>query len=403
VDPRIKIIDPRLVAEFERQVGHEHIAICNLPSLVEGISRVSPTQVGQLAAAIQINLATQAPDEPSTQSDEGANSAPPPTDANGSGAGTASAEPAAEAVPAGPAAPAANAQQSDSLETDLGRGAMAGEALLAFDEDGYRDAAYEADAPSEINDVIRALKSQNWYVQNPAIESLKSLRDGAFSATSWFVLGRNIYQAACGNAQKAMNFIVNLDIQLNRFATEAADAMLAGMAFEIYFDGQGQLRTAGKSGYLDKVLSVLASDRYMQVRQFIQSKLVAADATLQFIPGEKRELPLLFRSTEVARASEADQADEVASDQGKVRMLDSVMLDGTELIADKAAEQEDPWGGFRRRYTVDEVAAEVSTELLIPKWALKRTFDPSVRPDVHFRLPRDKWLRVKRAGSNQQQ
>ncbi|MNX03045.1 hypothetical protein D3C86_326130 [compost metagenome] len=398
--PRIKIIDPRLTAEFERFAGHGNIAISSLPSLVEGISRVNPTQVGQLAAAIQINLATQAPEESRNGSDENTPASLPAAEADPSGT-TSSSEEGGEAeteVPTGPddAAPAsdgANQTQGDPDDVEL----------LEFDEEGYRDAAYEADAPGEINEIIGALKSSNWYVQNPAIEKLKALRGGTFSATSWFVLGRNIYQAACGNAQKAMNFMVNLDIQLGRFDEDAADATLAGMAFEIYFDGQAQLRAKGKSGYLDKVLSVLASDRYSRVRKFLRAKLVAADATLLYMPGEKIELTLLFKSTDLPKPDALAQAGEEKSDDEKMRELASVTLEEVELVVDKDGVEEHSWGGSRRSYTAEDVCSRVSTVLLVPRWALKRKFEPSVRPDTIFRLPEGKRLWVKSAAPGPQE
>jgi hypothetical protein len=397
IKPRIKIIDPRLVAEFHRLVGHEHVTICGLPSLVEGISKVNPTQVGQLAAAIQINLATQAPDEPRSDSNNSLDTPLAMSDAGEDTGSPSSGDVAAETTASTVILTVSPAADDGGHQSAQEPREIAVDPQLTFDEDGYRDASYEADAPGEINEVIRALKSHNWYVQNPAIDKLKELRDGEFPATSWFVLGRNIYQAACGNAQKAMNFLVNLDIQLNRFSTEAADATLAGMAFEIYFDGQGQLRAAGKSGYLDKVLSVLSSDRYPHVRQFIQERLVAANAKLRYLPGEKHDLTLLFRSSEISKAGEALEVDEITTDGDKVRLLDSVKLEGVELIADQSILQEGPWGGFTRSYTVAEIVSEVSTALLIPRWALKRMFDPAVRPDVHFRLPEEKWLWVKSA------
>src|SRR5690606_39949889 len=72
------------------------------------------------------------------------------------------------------------------------------------------------------------------------------------SSDLWFVLGRNIYQAACGNAQKALEFIRDIDIQLARFPEEIANHILSGALFEVYFDGQGVLRSESKSEQIDR-------------------------------------------------------------------------------------------------------------------------------------------------------
>lgn len=402
VNPRIKIIDPRLVAEFERVAGHSNITISSLPSLVEGISRTSPTQIGQLAAAIQINLATQAPEEPEGPHNVGDESASAgsfdSTDVDSRDETETEGQPEVEAAPVDPAV--LEAEHADLDPVPQEQDAAAQEEPLGFGADGYRDAAYEADAPSDINEVIRALKSLNWYVQNPAIEKIKTLRGGSFSPTSWFVLGRNVYQAACGNAQKAMNFMVNLDIQLDRFDGAAADAMLAGMAFEIYFDKQGELRTTGKAGYLDKVLSVLALDRYAHVREFVQQRLTLANAQLLYRPGEQRRLPLVFISSDLPAptdAADAADAGQYALEKRNVRLLDSVALDGVELLTNSVLSEVSLWLGSRSDYAADDICAEVSTTLLIPRWALVQSFEPPVGLGTVFRLPGRKRLRAKNA------
>lgn len=399
VNPRIKIIDPRLVAEFERVADHSNITISSLPSLVEGISRTSPSQIGQLAAAIQINLATQAPEEPEAARDVG-NDHPSAesfdlTDIDGRDETETEGQPEVETAPVDPEV--LEAEQADFAPIMQDQGAAVQEEALDFGEDGYRDAAYEADAPGDINEVIRALRSLNWYVQNPAIEKIKTLRGASFSPTSWFVLGRNVYQAACGNAQKAMNFMSNLDIQLDRFDGPAADAMLAGMAFEIYFDKHGELRTRGKAGYLDKVLSVLVLNRYAHVREFVQRRLTLANAQLLYRPGEQRSLTLVFTSTDLPAPTEAPEAFQDALEQENTRLLDSLALDGVELLTNGVPSEAGAWLGTRRKYTADDICAEISTTLLIPRWALARSFEPAVGLDTVFRLPARRRLQAKNA------
>lgn len=264
VDPKLKVIDPRLVSEFRRMVGHESIAICSLLSLVEGLSKIHPTNVRQLAAAIQIYLV----DNGSKPSDAASMETPVmSTEANSSENFASPAErPPAAATPLGQEPGMEQDGPGNSGQPEPQPTAEAVADHFAFDEDGYRDAAYEADAPGKINEIIRALKSHNWYTQNPAVEEIKAIRTESFSPTAWFVLGRNIYQAACGNAQKAMDFMVNLDIQLKRFPQDTAQYILCGIVFEIYFDSQGEFRSKAKLAYLDKSLSVIAGTDYTQVR-----------------------------------------------------------------------------------------------------------------------------------------
>ena len=384
-EPKLKIIDPRLVSEFGRTVGHTNITICSLLSLVEGLSKTQPTDVGQLAAAIQIYL----DDNGSNPSDVvNVETQVMTTEANFSEDSAALTEP--------PPAATLSEQELSLEQDDHGDGddeqrelqstvaAMADH--FAFDEDGYGDVAYEADAPGKINEIIRALKSHNWYTQNPAIEDIKTIRTESFPPTAWFVLGRNIYQAACGNARKAMDFMANLDIQLNKFSREIAQYILSGIVFEIYFDRQGVFRSGAKDAYLDQTLSVITSATYAQARDFIQEKLRTLGGTLLFLPGDEHIFTLRIVSHDLEEATES-------LDKDRDRCLVSAKLDGVEILVEGQSEVWNPWRISHYAYTVGDIVQMISSALLIPRWAIKREFAPSVRPDARFLLPQGYVLR----------
>ena len=236
--PEIKIADPRLISEFHRRTAHQNLTICSLATLIEGLSKVSAAQFVQLAAAIQID----------TEDVDAADSVANESDA--SDTGSVQNDPANE-VPAvvveiapndGPVVdvqPAIPPVQPD----------VPAQPGLAYDLEALQDGHYQIDAPEQINEIIRALKSHNWYTQNPAIAKIRPLRDEFFSPSSWFVLGRNIYQAACGNSQKAMEFMSGLEAQLAQFPEETAQHLLSGMLFEVYFDASGRFRDTPKFAY----------------------------------------------------------------------------------------------------------------------------------------------------------
>ena len=110
---------------------------------------------------------------------------------------------------------------------------LAAVSCAPVDADAIQDRLYPADARSEINAIIRALKSHNWYTLNPAVVKIRILRSEQYPASSWFVLGRNLYQAAYGNSQKALEFMAALEAQLGQFPPETAQHLLAGMLYEI--------------------------------------------------------------------------------------------------------------------------------------------------------------------------
>jgi len=86
---------------------------------------------------------------------------------------------------------------------------------------------------------------------------VRTIREEPFTPSAWFVLGRNLYQAACGNSQKAMDFMGNLEAQLRQLPDETAKHLLSGMLYEIYFDGHGKFRESAKFSYADKPLAVV--------------------------------------------------------------------------------------------------------------------------------------------------
>ncbi|WP_019410439.1 PIN-like domain-containing protein [Pseudomonas psychrophila] len=388
-NPHLKIIDPRLVSEFKQVIGHPQVSICTLSTLVQGLSKTDPTTVAQLAAAIQIELVASEglAAEINTSVLEQANA-------------EVEIEPAPEAIPEvdPPAEHAAGDHGVDAVRVpdvapeppvqaapaDHAAPDPGDEIAGAIQLEGYRDSTYQADAPGELNDIISSLQSHNWYIQNPAIEKLGTIIREDFPPTSWFVLGRNIYQAACGNAQKAMDFISNLDTRLKQFPDPISKYVLAGIVFEIYFDSKGALRDSPKAGYIAKPLSLLAKADYPDVRAFIRSKLELAGAHLFFSPGDDQQHT-------VAVQSEPVETQDVL-DAGKRRKLTSISLDGRQILMD-APPEEYRWSTrYRVSYSSTDILEDISTSLSIPRWALTLLLNPEVDANVRFVLPEDRWF-----------
>lgn len=384
-NPKLKVIDPRLVSEFERTVGHSSVMICSLQSLVEGLSKTQPTNIGQLAAAIQIVIddnGLQSPDVENVETQEM----------------TTGAEHSEDSVTSTNIVPAATVSEqnlsseqdvygnADNEQQNLRSTAATMADRFVFNQDGYCDIAYEVDLPGKIHEIIRALKSHNWYVQNPAMVDIFSMGIESSSPTDWFVLGRNIYQSACGNARKAMNFISNLDIQLKKFSHEIAQYILCGIVFEIYFDSLGEFRSRAKDAYLDEVLFVLTDSAYAQVRDFIREKLQPFNNSLLFLPGDNSKFLLRIVTRDLDEAN-------ALLDINRDRCLESVTLDGIEMLVKGQPEAGNTGGFFHRLYTVDDVVQMISSALLIPKMAIEREFAPGVRPDARYVLPEGYVLR----------
>jgi hypothetical protein len=370
--PELKVIDPLLVSEFSSVVGHQNVAICGLSSLIEGLSKTSPSQFRQLAAAIQISVS----DENITldMSDE-AQAPAPETPMAG--------QPVIALVEGNDGAPYAQRREA---EPDLAP------PPLAYGRPAMQDHNYESDLPSPINEVIRALKSHNWYTQNPAVDRISILGNHEFQADAWFVLGRNVYQAACGNALKAMAFVNNLEAQLRRLPRATANHMLAGILFEIYFDSHGEFRRSAKAYFIDKPLSVVAIERFAEACRFILHQLQPHRTKLRFLPGSGEGAQVRVILTTVPMPVE-----NVEQNDRQVEVL-SVRIGETELIVDAPVDPNDR-GLDLGRFTRDELLEAVSQTLVIPHWAIEFEFmpPPGVRPDAVFVVPDQRVLRIETA------
>ena len=378
-NPVIKIADPRLVTEFSNSLGHSNFTVCSLALLIESLSKTEPQYFTNLAGAIQINIQeTSTPEkeaaEPAEVVAESSEVVAPPAEVVVPPAEVVA--PPAEVVaspaevvapPAEVVAPPAEVIAPPAEEETL---------IFEYNQEALQDSLYQTDASSEINEIIRDLKSYNWYTQNPAISKIGLLAGKILDASSCFVLGRNIYQAACGNSQKASEYMASLNRKLSIFPNEIANHILAGMAYEIYFDSNAQYRENAKFDYASSVLGLLIKDDFKQAKSFIRHHLQDHIGKLVFIPGDQGE-----PKKEITITVTMDK------DSENSFVLDSVLFQDKELITD----YDDASSWFTPSYNVSRIRTEVSSKCAIPEWALTLKTNQNVG-DRRLQLPEGKIL-----------
>ena len=375
-EPQIKLADPRLVAEFTRKTGHGNFTIANLPTLVEGLSRRSSSEFQHLAAAIQITVQETASISTGTDQETAAPAAEPKNDVPEAPSEAQSVE--VHVVVEGPTEEPAPLQEVQ---------AEPAHPRLQYDIEALQDNQYPADTHSEINSIINDLKSHNWYTQNPAVTKVRTIQEQPFTPSAWFVLGRNLYQAACGNSQKAMDFIKNLEAQLGRFPVETAKHLLAGMLYEIYFDAHGKFRDSAKFSNADKPLAAVANEIYADVREFTLFQMREQLALLKFRPGDRDSK--VIRIAFAAATAPADDQDPLRGPPLPTHEVRSVILDGIELMREVNDDQEAGWPRIIRRTKLspDRIREKISEDLAIPKWALHIETMPPIQNDLELAFP----------------
>lgn len=111
-----------------------------------------------------------------------------------------------------------------------------------YADTSLRDGLFVINDKKASHRLIKALKTYDWYTQNPAIEKFSTAVAGRAACDSLFVAGRNIYQAACGGSHEAIAYITNFVSRTSGLAPERRKAILDGMLFEVFFDPDGHLR-----------------------------------------------------------------------------------------------------------------------------------------------------------------
>ncbi|MEH7356989.1 caspase family protein, partial [Neobacillus drentensis] len=165
-------------------------------------------------------------------------------------------------------------------------GYISGEFSTRYSKNAFADSRYVFEDNS-LDNVIKGLKSHDWYTQNPAITSLKKLQLNEYKVDSLFVLGRNIYQAACGNSNEAIDFIKNLENELNKEDEEVAFHLLNGLLYEVYFDSRGKIRRRLKTDHFEKLLSLIEKPKYEESKRFIRYSLIPFENKVLYKPGHK--------------------------------------------------------------------------------------------------------------------
>ena len=139
-----------------------------------------------------------------------------------------------------------------------------------YSQEALADKKFTLDERNKLHAIISDLRSHNWPIQNLAVDKLYSVSSArAFAVTkevldSFFVLGRNVYQAACGNAFKAISLIENLSSFLSNIEQHILrKAFLDGALYEVYFDHDNEYRKGGCRGdYLRSLESCLKQEEY---------------------------------------------------------------------------------------------------------------------------------------------
>jgi hypothetical protein len=236
-----------------------------------------------------------------------------------------------------------------------------GNLIDEYDGTALADSLFVIDPTKKSHQVIQGLKAHNWYKQNPAVDLLDATAVNKMAKNSLFVVGRNVYQAACGSSGSAGYFIDNFMTVTQGFSPDKRKAILDGMLFEIFFNPKGELRKSIKGGYFDAIFELQRYNHLQHSFDFIADALTAAGGDFYAVPGKGHEVAVTVSTKK----------------KNDCTFVEAIYIGGVDVLRAKA----DAWDsadGIKQHSKIDPetLNERLIKELVVPSRSLKLTYTP---------------------------
>lgn len=232
--------------------------------------------------------------------------------------------------------------------------------------DTYSDVAlsdhfFVLDEAKASHRVIQELKTLTWPRQNPAINEITSKLINKAAPDSLFVLGRNIYQAACGNANAATDYLRSFMTRTNGADNAKRKALLDGMLFEVFFDSRAQLRDRPKGRCFEQVFDLQEYKTLSDSFAFISECLLTHADRFHALPGKMREITIDV----VTKKKAANK-----------HLVQKVIFDGADIFW---IDDDDVFGGMgsapgHQEMSIERFEKHLADVMIVPKRLLKVTY-----------------------------
>jgi hypothetical protein len=263
-------------------------------------------------------------------------------------------------------------------------------ARFVYSDEAKADVDFPRPKGTKVGTILSDLKSHTWPTQGPAVEAIFELDWKSLNKNEIFVLGRNIYQCACGSEWNALAVVNNLREKLAGIPEEAAAHLLNGMFFEVYFDKEGQFRGNNLKGdCLDQLLKLQRVKKFEPSISFIRRALQPYKSRLPLLPSTTPEVVILELTVKL-------------SDPPEVK---SLKHKGQELLTRVNDETDFPhrawklWKLAVRKFTVKQLKEMLAESWNIPLEQLEVNSSQKMDPDAEYRLPKGFSVRWPEQGS----
>lgn len=338
--PEYKIIDNRLVHEFFMSSKSEEIEIVSFENLAKILICEYPGNFTELGRSLQL-INHEEDIEISENDEEGINT------------------------------------DDSEIQDEIGEDKEVTENSLDFKlsetalKDKYINLSEEDDL---LTATIIGLKSYNWYKQNPALETfIENIKNYKFNEdeneqSKLFVIGRNIYQAACGSSASAYDLISE---GLRYFVQKNTDYLInlivAGMTYEIYFNSENEFRVERlKSRLINEVLSLEQNPRLEKTKKFIVGSLEEYSKQLIYMPYSEK---IINMTVEIDH--EIYEIEDWFSGKTRFNKVNSIQYKNYELLTEG---NENVIEIYQSEFTVTGILNIICVTYAIPEARLKLNF-----------------------------
>jgi len=173
-----------------------------------------------------------------------------------------------------------------------------------------------------------------------------------------FVLGRNIYQAACGGARAAIKFISDYQDEVAGISRSKAKNILDGMLFEVFFDKNGELRNEFKVSRFKDIFSLQRISVLSRSFEFISEVLRPYQYRFYVVPGIRRNVSIDVLSS---------------ANSTLEHVITEVHFEGCNILKTDDNTTFSSWGPYPIKY--DTFIETISTGMVVPLSQLKVNTD----------------------------
>jgi len=237
-----------------------------------------------------------------------------------------------------------------SLSGDFFFNMSIGRMIEEYKSEALADSLYTLRSGNTIDEIIKDLRVSNWYTQNPAIEKLSTHDINTADNDSLFVLGRNIYQASCGSANSATDFIANFRDKVTYIDKDKYKCILDGMLFEIFFNSKGELRSDFKTSRFNTVFSLNSYSNFLESFDFLAEILLKYQSRFYLIPGKSRKVSVDVISEK--------------NDEGEY-VIKEIHFQGFNILRKNDGNESLDWGSYPIK--LSKLERLLSEEMVIPQ------------------------------------